>query len=311
MRVTFSRALAQRKLDEARQTKTLWPEIAYLSDLHPMIEWLTDKVLLRVPRQQAPVITADVDRADLPRPGRLLQRARPAHGGGVDGGHRPAGRAAGGRLTDALAGGQGRPGMVNTAPVRRHRRRCRSWCRPPCDAARAHLEARRAGYDATVDAPIEEYRARLATGSSSAARRPANPRGRAAADSARDRRRARPLTESLHTAGEPLLRVLAVLACRYRRPRKRAPDELRLDRQPRRLLLAALPGRGAAPRPGEAGQPAHPLGATGQGEPAHPGPGAARPAPGATSTPACFADVEQRPREGDAGTRTAPRPRRR
>ena len=94
MRVTFDRPLAQRKLDEARQTKTLWPEIAYLSDLHPMIEWLTDKVLLRVPRQQAPVLIAAVDGADLPRPGRLLQRARPAHGRRVDGGHRPARRAA-------------------------------------------------------------------------------------------------------------------------------------------------------------------------------------------------------------------------
>ena len=31
MKVTFDRTLAQRKLDEARQTKTLWPEIAYLS----------------------------------------------------------------------------------------------------------------------------------------------------------------------------------------------------------------------------------------------------------------------------------------
>ena len=54
MRVTFDRRLAQRKLDEARDSKTLWPEIAYLSDLHPMIDWLTDKVLLRVPRQQCP-----------------------------------------------------------------------------------------------------------------------------------------------------------------------------------------------------------------------------------------------------------------
>ena len=61
MRVTFSRALAQKNLDEAQRTKTLWPEIAYLSDLHPMIEWLTDKVLLRVPRQQAPVLIAAVD----------------------------------------------------------------------------------------------------------------------------------------------------------------------------------------------------------------------------------------------------------
>ncbi len=32
-------------LDEARRSKTLCPDIAYLSDLHPMIEWLTGKVL--------------------------------------------------------------------------------------------------------------------------------------------------------------------------------------------------------------------------------------------------------------------------
>ena len=61
MKVTFDRQLAQRKLDEARKTKTLWPDIAYLSDLHPMIEWLTDKVLLRITRQQAPVLIANVD----------------------------------------------------------------------------------------------------------------------------------------------------------------------------------------------------------------------------------------------------------
>ena len=61
MKVTFDRNLAQRKLDEARKTKTLWPDIAYLSDLHPMIEWLTDKVLLRVAKQQAPVLIANVE----------------------------------------------------------------------------------------------------------------------------------------------------------------------------------------------------------------------------------------------------------
>src|ERR1022692_4965658 len=61
MKVTFDRNLAQRKLDEARKTKTLWPDIAYLSDMHPMIEWLTDKVLLRVAKQQAPVLIANVE----------------------------------------------------------------------------------------------------------------------------------------------------------------------------------------------------------------------------------------------------------
>ena len=138
MRVTFSRTLAQKNLDEAQRTKTLWPEIAYLSDLHPMIEWLTDKVLLRVPRQQAPVLIAAVDEPSLPRPGRLLQRARPAHGRGVDGGHRPARRAARRRHGRRPPAGEGRPGHGEHPLVRRHRqaagpraRRGRRGPRPP------------------------------------------------------------------------------------------------------------------------------------------------------------------------------------
>ncbi|MEV4481684.1 SNF2-related protein [Micromonospora coxensis] len=61
LKVTFDRKLAQRKLDQARQSRTpMWPEIAFLSDVHPMVDWLVDKVLIRLGRQQAPVLTADV-----------------------------------------------------------------------------------------------------------------------------------------------------------------------------------------------------------------------------------------------------------
>ncbi|MFE0592642.1 helicase-related protein [Micromonospora echinospora] len=61
LKVTFDRDLAQRKLDQARQSKVpMWPEIAFLSDVHPMVDWLVDKVLIRLGRQQAPVLTADV-----------------------------------------------------------------------------------------------------------------------------------------------------------------------------------------------------------------------------------------------------------
>ncbi|WFE92731.1 SNF2-related protein [Micromonospora sp. WMMD987] len=61
LKVTFDRRLAQRKLDQARQSRTpTWPEIAFLSDVHPMVDWLVDKVLIRLGRQQAPVLTADV-----------------------------------------------------------------------------------------------------------------------------------------------------------------------------------------------------------------------------------------------------------
>lgn len=61
LKVTFDRPLAQRKLDQARQSRTpMWPDIAFLSDVHPMVDWLVDKVLIRLGRQQAPVLTADV-----------------------------------------------------------------------------------------------------------------------------------------------------------------------------------------------------------------------------------------------------------
>ncbi|MFK0256004.1 SNF2-related protein [Streptomyces sp. NPDC090445] len=60
--VTFNRRLAQQSLQRAREagSTSSWPEISYLTDLHPVVEWLTDKVLVRLGRQEAPVITAAV-----------------------------------------------------------------------------------------------------------------------------------------------------------------------------------------------------------------------------------------------------------
>lgn len=60
--VTLNRKLADLSLVRARESSTSsWPEISLLTDLHPVVEWLTDKVLVRLGRQEAPVITADVD----------------------------------------------------------------------------------------------------------------------------------------------------------------------------------------------------------------------------------------------------------
>ena len=164
-----------------------------------------------------------------------------------------------GDMTERSAPGRRRPPHGQHPPVRRHRR-SRSWCPQPSRRPATHLEARRAEYDAKVNGPIEEYRARLATWEQlSLDVLPAS--SAASASRSGDGRGTAPLTDALRTAGEPLLRVLAVLSP----DAGRAPDELRLHHQPRRLPLPALPGRGAAPRPGEEEQPPHPLGRTRQG----------------------------------------------
>jgi len=76
LRVTFDKEFGQERLDRARErsgnrskgaitkqerTETSgWPDVSYLTDQHPVVEWLTDKVLVKLARNTAPIITADV-----------------------------------------------------------------------------------------------------------------------------------------------------------------------------------------------------------------------------------------------------------
>ena len=100
-------------------------------------------------------------RAGLPRPGRVLERARPAHRRGVDGGHRAAGRAAGGRPHRARSGRPASgPDMVNTLRFG-DIARLQELVPAAVRAARAHLEERREDYDRKVDEPLNEYRERV------------------------------------------------------------------------------------------------------------------------------------------------------
>src|SRR5690606_27118574 len=62
IRVTASREVAERRLEVAREsTDSTWPDVAYLSPLHPLLDWLVDKVLVQVGRNQATVVEAGVD----------------------------------------------------------------------------------------------------------------------------------------------------------------------------------------------------------------------------------------------------------
>jgi ERCC4-related helicase len=211
MKVTFSRPLAQRKLDEARDTKNLWPDIGYLSDLHPMIEWLTDKVLLRVVRQQAPVLIANVS-----QPVFLIQGVYSNALGqptvvewmavtGLPDDPRIS------EMTKALTQAGVGPGMVNTLQFG-DIGVLQELIPDAVKVARAHLEDERAAYDALVDEPINAYRERVLTWEQASlidvpvpVRTKREKSVRATATELND------MITKLHTAGEPLLRVLAVL----------------------------------------------------------------------------------------------------
>ncbi|GAA1717051.1 DEAD/DEAH box helicase [Nonomuraea bangladeshensis] len=209
MKVTFDRALAQRKLTEARRTKTMWPEIAYLSDLHPLVDWITDKVLVRLGRQKAPVITAKVDEPTFLIQGiysNTLGQPTVVEWMAVSGEE-----VLRDPMTEVLAKAGVGPRMTNTGrPIDLQPLQTRL---PQAVAtAREHLEVRRAAYDAAVVAPLDAYREHLDTWQQLTLD------GVHVSQRTRKERRVRDtverqkrLLDSMQTTGEPLLRVLAVL----------------------------------------------------------------------------------------------------
>lgn len=63
LRLTGDHHEADAALAAARaRTDSQWPTVGHLSPLHPVVEWLVDKVLAGVGRNEAPVLAADVDR---------------------------------------------------------------------------------------------------------------------------------------------------------------------------------------------------------------------------------------------------------
>ncbi|MFY1668990.1 helicase-related protein [Plantactinospora sp. WMMB334] len=213
LKVTVDRRLAQRKLDEARQSTTpAWPEIAFLSDVHPMVEWLVDKVLSRLGRQQALVLTAAV-----PEPVFLVQGVycnRLGQPTVVEwmavSGLPDAPKV--GPMLDALADAKVGPDMANPGrPVPLDR--LEALVPAAADAARVDLAARRAEWDAEIAAPLREHRRKLerfAQASLFGELAPAQ-RERRRQRVSRTVREQTDLVTRLETVGEPLLRVLAVL----------------------------------------------------------------------------------------------------
>ncbi|MFF2662068.1 helicase-related protein [Kitasatospora sp. NPDC058032] len=213
VRLTFSPSDAAESLKRARQsTDSLWPDSSYVSDLHPVVDWLVDKVLVQLGRQTAPVLQTSVS-----EPVFLVQgvwsnvEGRPTVVSwmAVDRLRLPVSEQRVRELTRELLGELGvGPGMDD------HRaagniNALRALVPVAVAKARVHMDELRAVSNAKVDEPLDKFQDKIniwaeeTSGSSGSSTR----RGTvvAAANELTERVR------KLRTSGEPLLRVLAVL----------------------------------------------------------------------------------------------------
>jgi superfamily II DNA or RNA helicase len=214
LKLTFDRVVAQRKLEEARKTKkTMWPEIGYLSDIHPVVDWLVDKVLIRLGRQQAPVLRAEVDSPVFLVQGVYCNRlGQPTvvewmaiFGLPESPVIRP--------MQQTLAAAGVRPTMPNpNQPL--DLARIQGMVPAAIGAARDHIAKRLADWEERISEPLREYRDRLTRWEQASLIEDNTPTPLRARRDARIRDTAkeqRDLVHLLETTGEPLLRLLAVL----------------------------------------------------------------------------------------------------
>lgn len=216
IRITADRDVAQRRLDAARSsTDSTWPDVAYLSPLHPLIDWLVDKLLVRVGRNQAPVIGAAVHAPVFCVQGMWSNgQGRPqlVEWLGItpqpDGGHVVS------DLFEELRRAGVGPGMANTghqvdlAPLT-------ARLSGVVDAGRDELRRRRADYDATVEAlltsPSERLEEWVQRSTQLALGLDDRRRGQRERQVDEVRAHTEALIDSLRTTGDPMIRVLAVL----------------------------------------------------------------------------------------------------
>jgi len=215
VKVTFSSRLAEGRLKAARESSTSqWPTVSYLTDIHPVLDWVTDKVLVEVGRNQAPVLAADVAEPVFLIQGmysNALGRPTVVAWMAVTG---LPGTPSTVRLTQDLLGSYGfgprMPGRATPLDLPG----LNALVAPAVDEADRHLRAARADYDEKIAATLAPYRRQVDSWRSRqlelfVATHSAASKTKQRID--KTAQRLRRLTDALETAGEPLLRVLAVL----------------------------------------------------------------------------------------------------
>lgn len=215
LRLTADRAVAEHTLSQARESsESIWPAIGFLSSQHPILDWAIDKVLVRVGRNEAPVLFADVDEPVVCIQGQYAN----AHGQptvvewlAVDRLDSTSPRICplDEVLTDAGVDHRMRNPGTGDDPEALNR-----LVGPAVKAARGHLTEVCDERDAALRTRLDRHRRRIAAWAEQAEQLAATDRRRAEID--QTRAHADRLADRLATTGEPLIRVVAVLAPRPR-----------------------------------------------------------------------------------------------
>ncbi|MFG3290142.1 SNF2-related protein [Streptomyces sp. NPDC048179] len=210
MLVTFDRALAERKLTDAREASdTMWPNVSFLTDIHPVAEWLTDKVLVQFGRQEAPVITSP----HVTEPTFLVQgiysnalgRPTVVRWMAVSG---LPGTPVVGAMSDALEAAKVGPRLAVTGAPR-DLDHLKSLVPPAVSAARDYLERTKDEWADLISEPLAKYRKQLAQWRQDSLLPERTSRRRRQIEETVDEQAH--LLDQLQTTGRPLLRILAVL----------------------------------------------------------------------------------------------------
>jgi ERCC4-related helicase len=224
LRITFDKHLAARRLEVARNSsKTMWPNVSYVSDIHPVLDWVTDKALAEIRHDEAFVLAfkPDADRAQL-----LDERVARLVSGPIF------------LVQGVYSNALGRPTVVEwmavlglpdaplvvpmdeqlldvcgVGPKMPGARvgdldRFNSLVPRAIDEAEQHLLRRKTEYDEQVDKLLEPYRARL-RGWRKATQEALFGPAKSRADVTADRREE--FIAALRTSGTPMLRLLALL----------------------------------------------------------------------------------------------------
>lgn len=220
LRMSGDHHTAEVALARARESSTsTWPEVGHLSPLHPFVDWLVDKVLVAVGRNEALVMATDVEQPTFCVQGMYSNgRGQPQL---VEWLAITADPHTGVHATDDLFAALQRAGVGPTtanpaAPVELGP--LQAMLPGIVETARAELDRRRTTHDAAVEALLDAPKQRLVSWQQRRSEQTSLFEDRRRIEQERRTREViadtTALIDSMRTAGEPLVRVLAVMVPR-------------------------------------------------------------------------------------------------